>query len=62
MPSDKYDPTSVNGVVCKSDQCIEYNGISGQWLQSKYQKLPSKHNYHVSWNIEPSESFMLLGK
>ena len=39
--------------------CIDIT--SGSWSTSKYESLSQKRWLSVSWNINPGESFMILG-
>ena len=65
LPADRYGHTSVGGIICggghytaTQTSCIDIT--KGSWSRSKYQ--PTRPRWgHVSWYINPGESFMLLG-
>ena len=65
MPKIRGYHTSVDGVVCggyveaEQRSCIEFTG--GSWSSSQYQPI-EKRSGHSSWNMNPGESLMLLGR
>ena len=65
LPESRLSHTSVGGVICGGGyvtailtSCIDIT--KGTWSSSYYQPTRTRR-YHVSWNINPGESFMLLG-
>ena len=63
MPADRRTHASVNGVICggdapTSESCTDIT--SGSWSSDKYQNIRTRWQ-HLSWNINPGESFLLLG-
>ena len=66
LPLHRYGHTSVGGVICgggvvgssTSTSCIDIS--SGRWSGTKYEAIRSRY-FHLVWNINPGESFMLLG-
>ena len=64
MPVQRGYHTSVGGVICggyedaEQRSCIDI--ASGSWSSSQYQPI-EKRSGHVSWNVHPGVSFMLLG-
>ena len=63
LPGDTYGHTSVGGVLCGgldslAKSCLDIT--KGSWSGEKYLQQSSRYN-HVRWNINPGESFMLLG-
>ena len=64
LPIDRIDHTSVEGVLCgglgkeAKTSCVDMS--SGKWSSKKYSPIRPRTG-HVSWNLNPGESFMLLG-
>ena len=62
LPQKTKQHTSVGGVICGGGytrtSCVDIN--SGSWSSDKYQPIRPRYG-HVSWNISPGESFMVLG-
>ena len=65
LPVDRVSHTSVGGIICGGGyvtailtSCIDIT--KGTWSSSYYQPTRTRR-FHVTWNINPGESFMLLG-
>ena len=64
LPAHRTLHTSVDGVICggfvtaAQTSCIDIS--SGSWSSDKYQNIRPRDD-HLSWNINPGESFLLLG-
>ena len=64
LPANRYAHTSVGGVICGGFEsavgrtCVDIT--SGSWSTSKYQSIRNRYG-SVAWNINPGQSFMILG-
>ena len=64
LPANRYGHTSVGGVICggggsaERTSCVDIT--SGSWSTSKYQSIRERF-ISVAWNINPGQSFMILG-
>ena len=64
LPYNRTSHTSVDGIICGGQDtaartsCIDIS--SGSWSSDKYQNIRPRYQ-HKSWNINPGESFLLLG-
>ena len=68
LPEGRQGHTSVGGVICGGcghrapggRTCVDI--YSGSWSSAKYQELKTWACRRLVWNINPGESFMLLGR
>ena len=62
LPKYRRGHTSVGGIICggyrTATSCIDIS--SGRWSGTKYEATRVRY-HHLVWNINPGESFMLLG-
>ena len=61
LPEIRLQHTSVNGDICGGmgvETCIDIS--SGSWSSEKFQNITPRL-WPISWNINPGESFMILG-
>ena len=62
LPEDRSFHTSVDGVICGGyDTRTSCGDISsGSWSSDAFQNIRPRWG-HLSWNVNPGESFLLLG-